>query len=418
MYILRVIPIWKGVCVLGLIVMKFGGTSVADSACVKNVAGRIAKAYKECGKVVVVVSAQGHTTDELIEKSRELNASPSKREMDVLLSSGEQISMALLAMAIENLGLPVISLTGWQAGIKTNLNYSDSRILKINNERILSEIEKKRIVIIAGFQGINKYEDITTLGRGGSDTSAVAVAVALNAEICEICTDVDGVYTSDPRIVPNAKKLTDISYDEMLELSSLGANVLHNRSVEMALKYNMKLEVKSSFTDAPGTIIKEVEKVEKMLVRGVTRDKNMAKITVVDVKNIPGQAFKIFSLLAKKDISVDIILQSSGRNDTNDIVFTVDDKDAEKTMDILKGNLEYICASDVTCDKEIAKVSIVGAGMASNPGVASKMFEALYDENINIHMISTSEIKISILIDKDVCERAVKAIHNKFDFGD
>lgn len=403
---------------MSVVVMKFGGTSVADSTCVKNVAERVAKAYKKYGKVVVVVSAQGDTTDNLIKKAREVNLSPSKREMDVLLSAGEQMSMALLAMAIENLMLPVVSLTGRQAGIKTNLNYGDARIVKVNTERILSELSNKKIVIIAGFQGINRNDDITTLGRGGSDTSAVAVAVALNAEMCEIYTDVDGVYTADPRIVPDAKKLKDISYDEMLELSSLGANVLHNRSVEMGLRYNNKLEVKSSFSDEPGTVIKEVNKVEKMLVRGVTRDQNISKFTVVEVENLVGQDFRIFSLLAKKNISVDIIIQSTARNNKNDIVFTVDSKDAEKTLEILKENIDYICAKDVICDNNVAKVSIVGAGMASNPGVASRMFEALYDEDINIQLVSTSEIKVSVLVDDEMSERAVRAIHNKFDFGD
>lgn len=410
--------IWKGVCIVSVVVMKFGGTSVADSTCVKNVAEKVAKAYKKHGKVVVVVSAQGDTTDNLIKKAGEINPSPSKREMDVLLSAGEQMSMALLAMAIENLMLPVVSLTGRQAGIKTNLNYGDAKIVKVNTERILAELSNKKIVIIAGFQGVNRNDDITTLGRGGSDTSAVAVAVALNAELCEIYTDVDGVYTADPRIVPDAKKLKDISYDEMLELSSLGANVLHNRSVEMGLRYNNKIEVKSSFSDEPGTVIKEVNKVEKMLVRGVAMDRNISKFTIIEVENTVGQDFRIFSLLAKKNISVDIITQSTDRNNKNDIVFTVHIKDAEKTLEIIKENIDYICAKDVICDNNVAKVSIVGAGMASNPGVASKMFEALYDEDINIQLVSTSEIKVSVLVDQEVSEKAVRAIHDKFDFGD
>lgn len=403
---------------MSVVVMKFGGTSVADSTCVKNVAEKVAKAYKKHGKVVVVVSAQGDTTDNLIKKAGEINPSPSKREMDVLLSAGEQMSMALLAMAIENLMLPVVSLTGRQAGIKTNLNYGDAKIVKVNTERILAELSNKKIVIIAGFQGVNRNDDITTLGRGGSDTSAVAVAVALNAELCEIYTDVDGVYTADPRIVPDAKKLKDISYDEMLELSSLGANVLHNRSVEMGLRYNNKIEVKSSFSDEPGTVIKEVNKVEKMLVRGVAMDRNISKFTIIEVENTVGQDFRIFSLLAKKNISVDIITQSTDRNNKNDIVFTVHIKDAEKTLEIIKENIDYICAKDVICDNNVAKVSIVGAGMASNPGVASKMFEALYDEDINIQLVSTSEIKVSVLVDQEVSEKAVRAIHDKFDFGD
>ncbi|OQB13899.1 MAG: Aspartokinase [Firmicutes bacterium ADurb.Bin193] len=399
---------------MALIVQKFGGSSVADAKKLFNVAGRVTDAYKEGNSVVVVVSAQGDTTDDLIAKAHEINESPSKREMDVLLSTGEQISISLLAMAIEKMGFPVVSLTGWQAGMNTDSNYGSARIKTIDTERLKRELDSRRIVIVAGFQGINKYDDITTLGRGGSDTTAVALAAALGADVCEIYTDVDGIYTADPRIVKNARKLDDISYDEMLELASLGANVLHNRSVELALKYNVKLEVKSSFERIPGTIVKEVGKVEKMLVRGVTRDNNVARISLVNIEDTPGKAFKIFSLLAKKNINVDVILQSIGRGNTKDITFTVEEGSLQAAIDVLQENLSSIGATDVKYTKDISKVSVVGAGMASNPGVATLMFEALYDANINIHMISTSEIKISVLIDQKDAENAVRAIHDKF----
>ena len=399
---------------MSLIVQKFGGSSVADAQKVENVARRVTDTYKEGHSVVVVVSAQGDTTDDFLDKAAEINDAPSKREMDVLLSAGEQISMALLAMAIQKLGYPVISLTGWQAGIKTTSNYSDARIRTIDTERLERELDMKRIVIVAGFQGINKYDDITTLGRGGSDTTAVALAAALHADKCEIYTDVDGVYTADPRIVPDAKKLTDVSYDEMLELASLGANVLHNRSVELALKYNVKLEVKSSFQRIDGTVVKEVKNVEKMMVRGVARDNDVARISVVGIDNTPGKAFKVFSLLAKANVNVDVILQSIGRNDTKDISFTVAEKQLDDAVKVIEENLEIIGAESVEYNKDISKVSIVGAGMISTPGVAAKMFEALYEAHININMISTSETKVSVLIDQADAENAVRAIHAKF----
>ncbi len=399
---------------MSLIVQKFGGSSVADAQKVENVARRVTDTYKEGNSVVVVVSAQGDTTDDFLEKADEINTNPSKREMDVLLSAGEQISMSLLAMAIQKIGCPVISLTGWQAGIKTTSNYGDARIRTIDTERLERELDMKRIVIVAGFQGINKYDDITTLGRGGSDTTAVALAAALHADKCEIYTDVDGVYTADPRIVPNAKKLEDVSYDEMLELASLGANVLHNRSVELALKYNVKLEVKSSFERVDGTVVKEVKNVEKMVVRGVTRDNDVARISIVGIDNTPGKAFKVFSLLAKNSINVDVILQSIGRHDTKDISFTVSEKQLDDAVNVIKENLETIGAESVEFNSDVSKVSIVGAGMVSTPGVAAKMFEALYDAHININMISTSETKVSVLIDRKDAENAVRAIHDKF----
>ena len=399
---------------MALIVQKFGGSSVANAERVNNVASRVVETARAGNGVVVVVSAQGDTTDDLIEKAAEINPGASKREMDMLLSSGEQISIALLAMAIEKMNHPVISLTGWQAGFNTNAVYSNARIGRIDTERVQSELDRGNIVVVAGFQGINKYDDITTLGRGGSDTSAVALAAALNADKCEIYTDVDGVYTADPRIVPNAKKLEEITYDEMLELVSLGANVLHNRSVEMAKKYNVKLEVKSSFEKVEGTVVKEATNVEKMLIRGVTRDNDVARIAVIGVDNIPGIAFRIFSALAKEDINVDMILQSVGRNGKKDIAFTVTKNHMEKTLSVindLKGVLNF---EDVNCRDDLSKVSIVGAGMVTNPGVAAKMFEALFAADINIHMIATSEIKVSVLIKVANAERAVQVIHDKF----
>ena len=399
---------------MALIVQKFGGSSVANCDKIFNVAGRVADAYNAGNSVIVVVSAQGDTTDDLIAKSKEINPKPSKREMDVLLSTGEQISMALLAMALEKNNYPVVSLAGWQVAIDTNMNYSSARINKIDTARILSEIDKKRIVIVAGFQGINKINDITTLGRGGSDTTAVALAAALKADVCEIYTDVDGVYTADPRIVKTAQKLEDISYDEMLELASLGANVLHNRSVELAKKYNVDLEVKSSFEKIKGTKVKEVGSVERMLIRGVTKDNDVARISIVGVEDTPGKAYKIFALLSKKNINVDVILQSIGRDGTKDISFTVSKDNLEEAVAILNENLENIQAAKIDYTDKISKVSIVGAGMASNPGVATAMFEALFEANVNIHMISTSEIKVSVLVDEENAARAVSCIHDKF----
>ena len=356
----------------------------------------------------------GDTTDELIEKAMEINPKGSKREMDMLLSTGEQVTISLLAMAIEKMGYPVISLTGWQIGMKTDSHYSNARIHKVDAERINTELDKKRIVIVAGFQGINKYDDITTLGRGGSDTTAVAIAAALHADLCEIYTDVDGVYTTDPRICKNAQKLETVSYDEMLELASLGANVLHNRSVEMAKKYHVNLAVKSSFNKVEGTYVKEADKVEKMMVKGVARDNDVARIAVVGLEDRPGTAFNIFSKLAKEKINVDIILQSIGRGGKKDIAFTVNEGNMEKALEIIEANKEIIGFESLEHRTDVSKVSIVGAGMVNNPGVASMMFEALYNAGININMISTSEIKVSVLIDQADSEKAVKAIHDKF----
>ena len=400
---------------MNLVVQKFGGTSVKDAQRVFNVAKIVTDTHQKGNNVVVVVSAQGDTTDDLIAKAGEINPNPSKREMDVLLSTGEQISMSLLAMAIERMGFPVKSLTGWQAGFLTDSTHGSSRIRRINKERIDNELSKRNIVIVAGFQGINRYDDITTLGRGGSDTSAVALAAALHADLCQIYTDVDGVYTADPRLVPGAHKMDEITYDEMLELASLGAGVLHNRSVEMAKKYGVNLEVLSSLTQNPGTKIKEVVKVEKMLIRGVARDNDVARISIVGVPDQPGIAFKIFSRLAAKKVNVDIILQSIGRDDTKDISFTVPRSSKQLAMELMEEINERCGGKGVICDDNISKVSIVGAGMQSNPGVASKMFEALAEANVNIQMISTSEIKISVLVKLSDADKAVNAIHDAFE---
>ena len=396
---------------MGLIVQKFGGSSVADAARVRNVASIIIDTYKQGNDVVAVVSAQGDTTDDLIEKAAELNPKASKREMDSLLSAGEQMSSALLAMAIEAEGYPVVSLLGWQAGFRTDNVYGSARIKTVLPERLKNEIGKGNIVIVAGFQGLNSFDDITTLGRGGSETSAVAIAASLHADRCQIFTDVEGVYTADPRKVEGTKKLSEITYDEMLELATLGAQVLNNRSVEMAKKYNVEVEVLSSLKRVPGTIVKEVAKMEKMLIRGVTKDTDVARISVIGVPNTPGIAFKLFSKLAAKNINVDIILQSVGRDDTKDITFTVAKANGELAVETIKGAFDL---TDVVCDTNVAKVSVVGAGMETHPGTASKMFEALYEKDINIQMISTSEIKISVLIDAECADKAVAAVHNAF----
>lgn len=399
---------------MSLIVQKFGGSSVANAERVFNVADIVTKTYAKGNNVVVVVSAQGDTTDDLIEKAKEINENPSKREMDMLLTSGEQISVSFLAMAIEKLGYPVISLLGWQAGFVTSSAYGSARIKRIIPDRIKKELDKRNIVIVAGFQGINRYDDMTTLGRGGSDTSAVAIAAVMHADLCQIYTDVEGVFTADPRKVANAKKLDVISYDEMLELATLGAQVLNNRSVEMAKKYNIELEVLSSLTKVPGTIVKEANKMEKMLISGVAKDNNVARVSIIGVPDRPGLAFKVFSKLSAKNINVDIILQSVGRNGTKDISFTIPQENLQETIEILNPYVEVIGATNVVYDEDVAKVSIVGAGMESHPGIAAQMFEALFEANINIQMIATSEIKISVLIARVDADKAVTAIHNKF----
>ncbi len=400
---------------MALIVQKFGGSSVADTEKIRNVARIITDTYLKGNSVAAVLSAQGDTTDDLIDKAAEVNPNASKRELDMLLSTGEQISCSLCAMAIEGMGFPVVSLTGWQAGFRTNSGYGNARIKRVQAERIRAELDKRRIVIVTGFQGLNKYDDITTLGRGGSDTSAVAIAAVLNADLCQIFTDVDGVYTADPRLVPTAHKLEEITYDEMLELATLGAQVLHNRSVEMAKRYGVNLEVLSSFSGQPGTKVKEVVKtMEKSHISGIAKDKNVARLALVGLENTPGIAFKIFSLLAKNNVNVDIILQSIGRSDTKDISFTVTKEDMELAHQLLEDNRDRIHFDHIDVSDNIAKVSIVGAGMINSPGVAAAMFEALFNAGININMISTSEIKVSVLVHISEADRAVQVIHNRF----
>ena len=397
-----------------LIVKKFGGSSVANKERIFNVARRCIEDYKKGHDIIVVLSAMGDTTDELIEKAHDINPNASKREMDMLLTTGEQISVALMAMAINSLGVPAVSLNAFQVSMHTTATYSNAKFKRIDSERIRTELENRKIVIVTGFQGVNKFDDYTTLGRGGSDTTAVALAASLHADMCEIFTDVEGVYTADPRVVPNAKKLSEITYDEMLELATLGAKVLHNRSVEMAKKYDVQLVVRSSLTEAEGTVVKEVAKVESMLVSGVAADKNTARIAVMGLKDEPGIAFKIFNLLAKSKINVDIILQSIGRDGTKDISFTVAEDDLKETLEILNSNKDKITAQKIESDDTVAKVSIVGAGMMTHSGVAAKMFEALYNVGVNIKMISTSEIRTTVLIAREDADKAMKAVHDAF----
>lgn len=399
---------------MSLIVQKFGGSSVRDAQRIRNVAGIIAETYLEGNDVLVVLSAQGDTTDDLIAKAEEINSHPSKREMDMLLSTGEQISVALCAMALESMGLPCVSLTAWQVGIQTTAVHGDARIKRIDSERVQAELDQHRIVLITGFQGMDRAGDVTTLGRGGSDTSAVALAVAFRAKLCQIYTDVDGVYTADPRIVPNARHLDEITYDEMLELASQGAGVLHNRSVELAKKFRVDLEVLSSLERKPGTKVKEVTKVEKTTIAGVAKDTSIARIALIGLRHNPGVAFQVFDLLSKHNINVDLILQSIGREDSKDISFTVHEKDLEDAQEILTENQEVLCFDHIEVDGNIGKVSIVGAGLMTNCGMAARMFEALYEAGINIQMINTSEIRVSVLLDEGDVDRAVRAIHAKF----
>lgn len=399
-----------------LIVKKFGGTSVGNTERIFNVAKRCIEDWQRGNDVVVVLSAMGKYTDELIDMAKQVNENPPKREMDMLFTIGEQMSVSLMAMAMNSLKVPAISLNAFQVAMHTTSVYGNARLKRIDVERIRHELEQRKIVIVTGFQGINKYDDYTTLGRGGSDTTAVALAAALNADACEIYTDVDGVYTADPRKVKTARKLDTVTYDEMLELATLGAGVLHNRSVELAKKFGVQLVVRSSLNFSEGTIVKEDTGMEKMLVSGVAADADSARVAVVGLEDTPGVAFKLFNLLAKNDINIDMILQSVGRHGTKDITFTCSDENADKAEEIIKNNIGKFESIDV--NKNVAKVSIVGAGMQSNAGVAAKMFEALYDENINIRMISTSEIRVTVLIDEQYTERAMNAIHDKFALGD
>ncbi len=397
-----------------LIVMKFGGSSVANAERVMNVAKRIKKSRDQGNKLVVVLSAQGDTTDDLIEKAHEINKNPSKREMDMLLATGEQQSVALMSMALDALNVPSISLNASQCRITATSDYSNARIKDIGRSRIKNELDSKKVVIVTGFQGVNKIGDVVTLGRGGSDTSAVALAAKLNADLCEIYTDVDGVYTGDPRHIKNARKLKEISFDEMLEFASLGAQVLHNRSVELAKKYGVNLVVRSSMSEDEGTIVKEVTNVESMMVSGVAVDKNVSRISVIGLDDKPGTAYKIFAELAKHNISVDIILQSIGRDKKKDISFTVARTDVNEALSVINGLKGKVGYEKVDHKENVAKVSVVGAGMATNAGVAALFFEATYNAGVNVNMISTSEIKISILVDEKDADYAANAIHDKF----
>lgn len=399
-----------------LIVKKFGGTSVANKERILNVAKRCIEDYKKGNQVVVVLSAMGKQTDVLLDMAKDINPKASRRELDMLLTTGEQTSVALMAMAIDSFGIPVISLNGFQVAMHTTADYGNARLKKIDTQRIRFELSNRKIVVITGFQGIDRYNDYTTLGRGGSDTTAVALAAALHADACEIYTDVDGVFTADPRIVPNAHKLEEITYDEMLELASLGAGVLHNRSVEMAKKYGVQLVVRSSLNTSEGTVVKEESNMEKMLVSGVATDKNVVQLAVEGLENKPGVAFKLFHHLANHNINVDMILQSIEHGGTQDIAFTVTEDAAEEALDTLKrhGNTSLKC-ENITMIKDVAKVSVVGAGMMSNPGVAARMFEALYDAGVNIRQISTSEIRVTVLIDRKYAEKAAQAVHDAFE---
>ncbi len=401
-----------------LIVKKFGGTSVGSPERIMNVAIRCVEDYKKGNDVVVVLSAMGKTTDELISLAHKVNPKPPKRELDMLLVTGEQVSVSMMAMAMASLGVRAVSLNAFQVAMHTTSQYSNARLKRIDCDRIRHELEDRKIVIVTGFQGVNKYDDYTTLGRGGSDTTAVALAAALHADACEIYTDVDGVYTSDPRIVRNARKLQEITYDEMLEMASLGAGVLHNRSVEMAKKYGVTLVVRSSLNYSEGTVVKEDAKVERMLISGVAVDKNADRVSVIGLKDQPGVAFRLFDILAKANVNVDMILQSIGRDDTKDISFTCDDGQMDEAIKAIESNRERLKYHKIDMNSDVAKVSIVGAGMMTNPGVAAKMFEALYNEGININMISTSEIRVTVLISEKEAERAANAIHDAFGLAD
>ena len=398
-----------------LIVKKFGGSSVADKERIYSVAKRIEEDYKDGNEIVVVLSAMGKQTDILIQMAKDINPNAPKREMDMLLTTGEQVSVALMAMALDAIGVPAVSLNAYQVAMHTTSVYSNSRIKRIDTDRVRNELENRRVVIVTGFQGVNKYDNYTTLGRGGSDTTAVALAAALHADKCEIYTDVDGVYSADPRVVPTARKLDEITYDEMLEMASLGAGVLHNRSVEMAKKYGVQLVVRSSINKTEGTIVKEVVNMEKMLVSGVVCDKNTARIAVIGLEDQPGIAFKLFNHLARHNVNVDIILQSIGRDGTKDISFTVKQDDLEEAVATIERHRQgSLKCQKVDVEKGVAKVSIVGAGMMTNAGVAAGMFEALYDVGVNIKMISTSEIRVTVLIDDSHVEKAMNAVHEKF----
>lgn len=397
-----------------LAVMKFGGSSVADLEKIRNVAERCIKKWKEGNQVIVVLSAMGKTTDGLIGQAHQIADMPSRREMDMLLSTGEQVSVSLMAMTMLKMGVPAISLNAWQVAMHTTSAYQNAKLKRIDTERIQKELDSNKIVVVTGFQGINKYDDVTTLGRGGSDTTAVALAAAMNADVCEIYTDVDGVYSADPRIVPNARKMDEVTYEEMLEFASLGAKVLHNRCVEMARRYNVKLVVKSSMSEEEGTVVKESTKMEKMLISGVATDKNIAKITVAGMKDDPESTFRLLNLLAKHGMNIDVMIQSLEKDGTKTLTFTIARPDMLMAAELLKQHGDVLGRVDISCEEDVAKVSVVGAGVSSNPGVAAKMFEALSDAGINTDMITTSEIRITAVIVEDEAEAAMRVVHDRF----
>lgn len=400
---------------MALLVCKFGGSSVATIDRIKNIAVRVTKMQHEYQNIVVVVSAMGDTTDDLLEMAQEIGDDLSCREMDMLLSTGEQQSAALLALTLNSMGIKALSLTGWQAGIKSDLAYNKAKISAIENGRVFDELKAGNIVVVAGFQGINCLGDITTLGRGGSDTTAVALAASLKADRCMIFTDVNGVYTADPRIVPKAKKIEKICYEEMLELASLGAVVMQPRAVEFAMVYNVDVEVRSSFNDEPGTIITEVNGMEQQkVVQGIAHDRNCAKIAIFDVPDRPGIAKSLFSSLAEHKINVDMVIQAAMRDERNDIAFTIERNELGQALPVVERLVEEMGATGMSYGDHVAKISVVGAGMKSNPGVAAAVFTALADGDINIQMISTSEIKISCIIDESQVTEAVQALHRKF----
>ena len=397
-----------------LVVMKFGGSSVADLDKIRNVAERCIKKWREGNQVVVVLSAMGKTTDRLLAQAGEISSMPSRREMDMLLATGEQVSISLMAMTMIQMGVTAISLNAWQVPMHTTSAYQNAKLKRIDSERITKELDSNKIVVVTGFQGVNKYDDVTTLGRGGSDTTAVALAAALNADLCEIYTDVDGVYTADPRIVPDARKMPEVTYEEMLEFASLGAKVLHSRCVEMARRYNVNLVVKSSMSEEEGTVVKETTKMEKMLISGVAVDKNIAKIAVSGMKDNPESTFRLLNLMAKNGVNIDVMIQSLEKDGTKTLTFTVARPDMMMTLELLKKYSDVIGNANVSCEEDVAKVSVVGAGVSSNPGVAAKMFEALSNAGINTDMVTTSEIRITAVIKEAEAEMAMRAVHDRF----
>ena len=404
---------------MSLIVQKYGGTSVGNVDRIKNVARRVAETYDDGNDVIVVVSAMGDSTDELIDLAHQISEMPSRREMDRLLSTGEQVTISLLTMALHSLGYNAISLTGPQVGIVTEGHHTRAKIAKVNTDRIKAELSQKNIIVVAGFQGVDENNDVTTLGRGGSDTTAVALAAAVHADLCEIFTDVDGVYTSDPRYVKKARKLDEIGYDEMLEMAVLGAGVLQARSVECAMLHEVVVSVRSSFNNNPGTLVRGGNLMEKkMVVRGVAKDVNVAKLAIIGVPDSPGMAFKIFNALGEEGVSIDMIIQSVNTDKFNDILFTVNTDDLKRSMAVLEKIAHEINAEGIKYDEKVAKVSIIGAGVSSTPGIAARMFEALAENEINIQAISSSEIKISCLIEQEKVDIALNAIHNKFFFSE